>query len=56
MSRLRDNVERWLIHENYDFNQAKSENTIFKITINNSDGLGMIQKCLSQKIRKISWS
>ena len=40
MSRLRDNVERWLIHENYDFNQAKSEDTIFKITINNSDGLG----------------
>ena len=40
MSRLRDNVERWLIHENYDFNQAKSEDAAFKITINNSDGLG----------------
>ena len=40
MSRLRDNVERWLIHENYDFNQAKSEDAVFKITINNSDGLG----------------
>ncbi len=40
MSRLRDNVERWLIHENYDFNQAKSEDATFKITINNSDGLG----------------
>ena len=39
MSRLRDNVERWLIHENYDFNQAKSEDATFKITINNSDGL-----------------
>ena len=40
MSHLRDNVERWLIHENYDFKQAKSEETVFKITINNSDGLG----------------
>ena len=40
MSRLRDNVERWLIHENYDFKQGKSEDTTFKIIINNSDGLG----------------
>ena len=40
MSRLRDNVERWLIHENYDFKQGKSDDTSFKIIINNSDGLG----------------
>ena len=40
MSRLRDNVERWLIHENYDFKQGKSDDAIFKIIINNSDGLG----------------
>ena len=40
MSRLRDNVERWLIHENYDFNQSKADDAAFKITINNSDGLG----------------
>ena len=40
MSRLRDNVERWLIHENYDFTQAKSVDSTFKIVINNSDGLG----------------
>ena len=40
MSRLRDNVERWLIHENYDFKQGKSEDATFKIIINNSDGLG----------------
>ena len=40
MSRLRDNVERWLIHENYDFEQSKADDVIFKITINNSDGLG----------------
>ena len=40
MSRLRDNVERWLVHENYEFQQVKSEDATFKITINNSDGLG----------------
>ena len=40
MSRLRDNVERSLIHENYDFKQGKSEDATFKIIINNSDGLG----------------
>ena len=40
MSRLRDNVERWLIHENYDFKQGKSDDATFKIIINNSDGLG----------------
>ena len=40
MSRLRDNVERWLIHENYDFKQGKSEDATFKIIISNSDGLG----------------
>ena len=40
MSRLRDNVERWLIHENYDFNQSKADDAAFKIVINNSDGLG----------------
>ena len=40
MSRLRDNVERWLIHENYDFKQGKSEDAAFKIIISNSDGLG----------------
>ena len=40
MSRLRDNVERWLVHENYEFKQVKSDDTSFKILINNSDGLG----------------
>ena len=40
MSRLRDNVERWLVHENYGFEEAKSNDTAFKILIKNSDGLG----------------
>ena len=40
MSRLRDNVERWLVHENYEFQQVKSDDASFKILIKNSDGLG----------------
>ena len=40
MSRLRDNVERWLVHENYQFEQVKSDEASFKILIKNSDGLG----------------
>ena len=40
MSRLRDNVERWLVHENYEFEQIKSDDSSFKILIKNSDGLG----------------
>ncbi|MBT6645956.1 MAG: DUF2299 family protein, partial [Thaumarchaeota archaeon] len=52
MSRLRDNVERWLIHENYDFNQAKSEDAIFKITINNSDGLGNNTEVFDPKVQE----
>ena len=40
MSRLRDNVERWLVHENYEFQQVKSDDSSFKILIKNSDGLG----------------
>ena len=40
MSRIRDNVERWLVHENYEFKQVKSDDAAFKILIKNSDGLG----------------
>jgi len=40
MSQLRDNVERWLVHENYEFKQVKSDDVSFKILIENSDGLG----------------
>ena len=39
MSRLRHNVERWLIHENYSYIESKSDD-IFKIIIKNGDGLG----------------
>ena len=40
MSRLRDSVERWLVHENYEYQQVKSNDSSFKILIKNSDGLG----------------
>jgi len=40
MSGLRDNVERWLIHENYPFKASASDDTSFKILIKNGDGLG----------------
>ena len=40
MSQLRDNVERWLVHENYEFEQIKSNDASFKILLKNSDGLG----------------
>jgi|TARA_B100000959_G_scaffold269693_1_gene315743 hypothetical protein len=40
MVNLRDNVERWLIHENYPFKEIKSKDNTFKILIKNGDGLG----------------
>tara|TARA_B100000029_G_C17486503_1_gene927447 strand:+ start:729 stop:1172 length:444 start_codon:yes stop_codon:yes gene_type:complete len=40
MTRLHDNVERWLIHENYPMNKIQSNDDIFKFIIKNGDGLG----------------
>ena len=40
MPGLRDNVEIWLIHENYPFKSSTSDDTSFKILIKNGDGLG----------------
>ena len=40
MNSLRDNVERWLIHENYSFKKIVSDDSNFKFLINNGDGLG----------------
>ena len=33
-NRLRDNVERWLIHENYSFKNVEDENNNFTIRVN----------------------
>ena len=40
MNSLRDNVERWLIHENYSFKKIESSESNFKFLINNGDALG----------------
>ena len=36
MNNLHDNVERWLVQENYSFNETKTEDN-FKIIIKNAD-------------------
>ena len=38
MNNLHDNVERWLVQENYSFNEIKTEDN-FKIIIKNADAL-----------------
>ena len=40
MNNLHENVERWLIQENYSFNEIKTNENNFKIIIKNADGLG----------------
>jgi len=40
MPGLSDNVERWLIHENYSFKKTETVDNNFKFLINNGDGLG----------------
>ena len=37
---IRNNVERWLIHESYSFNETKSDDDIFKMTIKHVGGFG----------------
>ena len=40
MNNLREDVQRWLIQENYSFNEAKTEEDNFKIIIKNADAFG----------------
>lgn len=35
-NKLRDNVERWLVHENYSFKDVKSNEDVFHILINDT--------------------
>ena len=37
MNNLHESVQRWLIQENYSFNEAKTEEDNFKIIIKNAD-------------------
>jgi len=40
MNNLHEGVQRWLIQENYSFNEAKTEENNFKIIIKNADAFG----------------
>ena len=40
MQNLRESVERWLIHENYTFQELRSNQDKFKFIIQNVDALG----------------
>jgi len=40
MNNLHESVQRWLIQENYSFNEAKTEEDNFKIIIKNADAFG----------------
>ena len=40
MNNLREDVQRWLIQENYSFNEAKTEENSFKIIVKNADAFG----------------
>lgn len=39
-NRLRDNVERWLIHENYKFSNKKNEDSTFCMVLRNVGSFG----------------
>ena len=38
--RLRDNVERWLTHENYSFKDTKTDEDIFRVSIKHVGSFG----------------
>ena len=41
MSRMRDNVERWLIHESLSFNSVKTEENTFQILVKHAGQYGI---------------
>jgi len=41
LSRMRDNVERWLIHESLSFNPVKSEENSFQILVKHAGQYGI---------------
>ena len=40
-NRLRDSIERWLIHENYKFTNKKNENATFSLVLKNVGSFGI---------------
>ena len=49
MTNLRDNVERWLIHENYSFKDVQSEDDSFKVAIKHVGSFGNSVEIFQQK-------
>ena len=49
MVNLRDNVERWLIHENYKFNEEKSVENSFQMSIKHVGSFGNIVEIFQPK-------
>lgn len=49
MVNLRDNVERWLIHENYKFNEEKSDENSFQMSIKHVGSFGNIVEIFQPK-------
>jgi len=49
MVNLRDNVERWLIHENYKFNEEKSDENSFQMAIKHVGTFGNIVEIFQPK-------
>jgi len=47
--RLRDNVERWLIHENYSFKEILSKEDNFKISLKNVGSFGNMLEIFEPK-------
>ena len=41
MSRMRDNVERWLIHEGLTFEEVKSDENAFQISVKHAGKYGV---------------
>ncbi len=55
VNRLRDNVERWLIHENYSFKNVKDENNNFTIRINDVGSFRIQIEILEPKNNQGYW-
>ncbi len=49
MVNLRDNVERWLIHENYKFDEQKSDENNFQMAIKHVGSFGNVVEIFQPK-------
>ena len=52
-NRLRNSVERWLIHENYKFANKKNEDATFCIVIKNLSAFGIPVEIFLVYLQKI---